>query len=77
MNVTNKEYFHCSVCGKTSTVEKKIKDCEASHVQIDTDKTLTTNYKGSRNSYPSEIGVPMADGKTAYYSFNFMLEARK
>ncbi len=76
MEVTNKQYYHCSVCGRTSVSKEKIEECETSHIQISNDKPLVAEYGRSRNKYPAGIGVPMQNGKTAWYQFSFVKEEK-
>ena len=74
MEVTNRQYYHCAICGRTSTIKAKIEECEASHIKVDESKLLQTEYSRSRNKYPCNIGVPMENGKIAWYSFNYDAE---
>jgi len=68
MDVKTKSFYTCKCCGKTSTIEQKIIDCEGSHVGVNTEKTVEVSYKkGSR--YPSELHIGMNDGATGVYVF--------
>ena len=76
MQVTNKQFYHCSICGRTSTVEAKILECEKSHVRIDETGPIKAIYAKTRGKYPHILEVPMQDGRTAVYEFS-LARARK
>lgn len=66
MDIKTKSFYTCKCCGKTSTVQQKIADCENSHIGIDADQTVEASYKkGSR--YPSELRIVMEDSATGVY----------
>lgn len=45
MNVTERKYYTCEKCGKTSQNETKIKECEASHLTVKEDGTIEAAYQ--------------------------------
>jgi hypothetical protein len=69
MEVKTKTYYTCKICGKTSTVEEKIKQCESSHLTIDADTTIEPDYARGK-SYPIGFWV-IKDGMRYYYDYRF------
>ncbi len=68
MDVKTKNFYTCRCCGKTSTIQEKIADCEKSHIGVDTEMTIEAVYKkGSR--YPSDLHITMEDGAIGVYVF--------
>lgn len=70
MQVTNKQFYHCSICGRTSTLAAKIAECEKSHVRIDEAGPIKASYAKTRGKYPHILEVPMQDGRIAVYEFS-------
>lgn len=70
MEITTKKYYTCSVCGRTSISEGKIKECEASHIGIDPNKPIEMSFgRNRRVPYPESIKVIMEDGGIGIYAF--------
>lgn len=66
MEVKTKNFYTCKLCGRTSTVEKKIVECENSHVGINEEKSIEMIF-GRGKQYPTMIVIEMADGAEAVY----------
>lgn len=74
MDVKTKNFYTCKCCGKTSTIELKIVDCEKLHIAIDTGQVIEASYKKS-SRYPSELHIGMEDGAIAVYAFHKAIPA--
>lgn len=76
MEVINKKFYTCSICGRTSVKEDRIKDCEQSHIGIDQNAAIHAEYNKSGTLYPAMLGVPMENGKIAWYQYRFDKEVQ-
>jgi hypothetical protein len=78
METIIKQFYSCSICGKTSVNEDKIKECEANHSIIDNDIPVSVCYErnnGRANGYkkyPSDINVTFKNGANVSYCFNYI-----
>ena len=78
MKTEVKTYFTCSLCGKTSQNEEKIRECEANHVVIgNNDETIKLTFKrtGINTKYPEELVFIMKDGTEIAYNHAWTKEA--
>lgn len=76
MNVTERKYYTCEKCGRTSQNETKIKECEASHLTVKEDGTIEATYqKGA--TCPETLKIEMTDGSFAIYQFVTRKEAKE
>lgn len=76
MEVKTKNFYTCKMCGKTSTIEKKIIECEKSHVVIDEERGIEMIY-GRGKQYPTTITVEMANGAKAVYFMRCVSEPKE
>jgi hypothetical protein len=70
MKTEVKTYFTCSLCGRTSQSEEKIKACEQSHTTIcGDDVTVKQSFKrsGINTEYPEELLFTLPDGVEVSY----------
>lgn len=68
MNVTERKYYTCEKCGRTSQNEEKIKECEASHLTVKEDGAIEASYvRGA--TCPGILKIEMTDGSFATYQY--------
>lgn len=70
MKTEVKTYYTCTLCGRTSQSEEKIKTCEAGHVVLgDTETTLRQVFKrsGLNTEFPEEIIFVRPEGTEVAY----------
>lgn len=75
MNVTERKYYTCEKCGRTSQNEEKIKECEASHLTVKVDGMVEATYRKGETC-PGLLKIEMADGSIATYQYT-RRDARK
>lgn len=75
MNVTERKYYTCEKCGRTSQNEEKIKECEASHLTVKVDGMVEATYRKGETC-PGLLKIEMADGSIATYQY-IRRDARK
>lgn len=76
MKTIEKKYFVCQVCGKSSTKEKVIMDCEKKH-RVITDDCIAEAVFSRGQEYPGLLNITFPDGSQATYSYEFHKEAVK
>lgn len=76
MNITERKYYTCEKCGRTSQNENKIKECEASHLTIKSDAEITVDYALGATC-PDILNVVMSDGSIATYHFMRRADAKE
>ena len=71
MKTVEKKYYVCEICGKSSTNEEKIKECQEKHRIITDECEVATNYPKGK-PVPSDIVISFPDGaKASYYLIYF------
>lgn len=76
MNITERKYYTCEKCGRTSQNEEKIKECEASHLTVKVDGMVEATYRKGATC-PGILKIEMADGSFATYQFVKREEAKE
>jgi hypothetical protein len=70
MKIVEKKIYVCEMCGRTSSSEEKIKECQASHQVIGDDVQMEYFYgKGKR--VPKSVKFIFSDGTVALYEISF------
>lgn len=68
MKITERKYYTCEKCGRTSQNESKVKECEASHLTINSDAEIVVDYTRGAMC-PDVLRIALSDGSIATYHF--------
>ena len=75
MKTIEKKYYVCQHCGKSSTREDVIKNCEEKHRLITEDCMVDADFSKGKE-FPGTLEITFPDGVQAVYSFEFCRDAK-
>lgn len=71
MKVLTKTYYVFEICGRTSTVQDRIKACQESHKLLEDPATVVEPQYARGEPYPTAIKVIFGDGPVRSYGLRW------